>query len=103
MKEQVTFLFVAFVSLFTIINPFSTASVFHTLSKDNTKKENRRIAKRATIIAIIILILLGSQIMGILGMLIAVPLATVIKTAVKEINFGYKNYKIINLMYFFLN
>lgn len=48
-------------------------------------------------LVIIILILFGSQVMGILGMLIAVPLATVIKTAAREINFGYKNYKIINL------
>ena len=46
---------------------------------------------------IIILILLGGQLMGVLGMLLAVPLATVVKTAAKEIYFGYKNYKIIHL------
>ncbi|MFA7421281.1 MAG: AI-2E family transporter [Melioribacteraceae bacterium] len=46
---------------------------------------------------IILLILVGSQTLGLLGMLLAVPLATVIKTAVKEIYFGYKNYKIISL------
>ncbi|MBN1301734.1 MAG: AI-2E family transporter [Melioribacteraceae bacterium] len=45
---------------------------------------------------IIILILLGSQLLGVLGMLIAVPAATVIKTAAKEIYYGYKNYRIIN-------
>lgn len=44
---------------------------------------------------IILLILMGSQLMGILGMLIAIPAATVIKTAAKEFYFGYKNYKII--------
>ena len=44
---------------------------------------------------IILLILMGSQIMGVLGMLIAIPAATVIKTAAKEFYFGYKNYKII--------
>ena len=44
---------------------------------------------------IILLILMGSQILGILGMLIAIPAATVIKTAAKEFYFGYKNYKII--------
>jgi predicted PurR-regulated permease PerM len=44
---------------------------------------------------IIILILVGSQAMGILGMLLAVPAATVIKTAAREIYYGYKNYKII--------
>lgn len=44
---------------------------------------------------IIILILAGSQLMGVLGMLLAIPIATVIKTASKEIYFGLKNYKII--------
>lgn len=44
---------------------------------------------------IILLILIGSQAMGVLGMLLAVPTATVVKTAAREIYFGYKNYKII--------
>lgn len=44
---------------------------------------------------IILLILIGSQLMGVLGMLLAVPIATVVKTAAKEIYFGYKNYKIL--------
>ena len=44
---------------------------------------------------IIILILVGGQSMGILGMLLAVPAATVIKTAAREIYYGYKNYRII--------
>jgi predicted PurR-regulated permease PerM len=46
-------------------------------------------------LVIILLILTGSQVMGILGMLLAVPSATVIRTAVKEIYFAYKNYSII--------
>ena len=46
---------------------------------------------------IIILILLGGQLLGILGMLLAVPLATVVRTAAKEIYYGYKNYKIIHV------
>lgn len=46
---------------------------------------------------IIILILMGSKIMGVLGMLLAVPTATVVKTAAREIYHGYKNYKIIKL------
>jgi hypothetical protein len=33
------FLLAAFVSLFAIINPFNTASVFHTLSKGKIKDE----------------------------------------------------------------
>jgi predicted PurR-regulated permease PerM len=48
-------------------------------------------------LVIIILILAGSQILGVFGMLLAVPVATVIKTAAREIYFGYKNYKIIRL------
>lgn len=46
---------------------------------------------------IILLILMGGQLLGILGMLLAVPTATVLKTAAKEIYFGYKNYKIIRV------
>ncbi len=45
---------------------------------------------------IIILIIAGSEIMGILGMLLAVPVATVFKTAVRETYFGYKRYSIIH-------
>ena len=48
-------------------------------------------------LAIIILILLGEQLLGVLGMLLAVPVATVLKTAAKEIYLGYKNYKVIKL------
>jgi predicted PurR-regulated permease PerM len=44
---------------------------------------------------IILLIVAGSQLMGILGMLLAVPTVTVIRTASKEIYFAFKNYKII--------
>lgn len=46
---------------------------------------------------IILLILMGGQLLGILGMLLAVPTATVIRTAAKEIYYGYKNYKIIRI------
>ncbi len=46
---------------------------------------------------IIILILVGSQLMGIVGMLLAVPVATVLRTAIIEIYRGYKNYKIIKV------
>jgi len=48
-------------------------------------------------IMIILLILMGSQIFGIFGMLLAVPAATVVKTAARAIYFGLKNYKIISL------
>lgn len=44
---------------------------------------------------IILLIIAGSQLVGVIGMLLAVPFATVIRTATKEIYHGYKNYSII--------
>jgi putative permease len=45
-------------------------------------------------ILIILLIITGSQLFGIAGMLLAIPAATLIKTAAKEIYFAYKNYNI---------
>lgn len=48
-------------------------------------------------IIIILLIISGSQLFGILGMLLAVPVTAVIKTASKEIYFAFKNYKIARL------
>ena len=48
-------------------------------------------------LVIIILILIGSELLGIFGMLLAVPAATIIKTAAREIYYGYKNYKIIRV------
>lgn len=48
-------------------------------------------------IIIILLIIIGSELFGLLGMLLAVPTATVIKTAVTEIYFAYKNYSIAKL------
>jgi predicted PurR-regulated permease PerM len=48
-------------------------------------------------IIIILLIIAGSQLFGILGMLLAVPTAAVIRTSAKEIYFVIKNYKIARL------
>ncbi len=48
-------------------------------------------------IIIILLILIGSQVFGIIGMLLAVPAASVIRTAIKEIYYVFKNYKIAKL------
>jgi predicted PurR-regulated permease PerM len=48
-------------------------------------------------IIIILLIIIGSELFGLIGMLLAVPTATVIKTAVKEVYFAYKNYSIVKL------
>jgi putative permease len=48
-------------------------------------------------IIIILLIIAGSQLFGILGMLLAVPTAAVIRTSAKEVYFVIKNYKIARL------
>jgi len=45
-------------------------------------------------ILIILLIIAGSQLFGLIGMLLAIPVATVIKTMTKEIFYAFKNYKI---------
>ncbi len=56
MEEVWLFVIGAFISLFTIINPFSTASVFHTLTKRNSGKRNKVIAKKACVTAVGIMI-----------------------------------------------
>ena len=48
-------------------------------------------------IIIILLIIAGGQLFGIIGMLLAIPTATVIKTFAKEIYFAFSNYKIAKL------
>ena len=48
-------------------------------------------------IVIILLIITGSQLFGILGMLLAVPTAAIIRTSAKELYFVIKNYKIARL------
>lgn len=46
-------------------------------------------------ILIILLIIAGGQLFGLIGMLLAIPVATVIKTTAKEIFFAFKNYRIV--------
>jgi putative permease len=48
-------------------------------------------------VIIILLIIAGGQLFGIVGMLLAIPSATVIKTFTKEIYFAFSNYKIAKL------
>ena len=50
------FFMACFSSLFTIMNPFSTVSVFFGMTDDKTKSEKIDIAKRATIVAATIMI-----------------------------------------------
>jgi len=48
-------------------------------------------------IIIILLIISGSQLFGVLGMLLAVPVAAVVRTLIKEFYFAFKNYKIAKI------
>lgn len=48
-------------------------------------------------ILIILLIIAGGQLFGLFGMLLAIPVATVIKTTAKEIYFAFKNYRIVRV------
>lgn len=48
-------------------------------------------------LVIIFLIIAGGQLYGVLGMLIAIPTATVVKTASKEFYFAWKNYRITRM------
>ncbi len=46
-------------------------------------------------LTIIIVILIGGKLMGIFGMLLAVPTASIIKVTAREIIWGFKNYRIL--------
>ncbi len=46
-------------------------------------------------LVIILLILAGNEVLGMIGMLLAVPTAMVLKTAIRETYLGYKRYRII--------
>ncbi len=45
-------------------------------------------------LTVIIVILIGGQLLGIFGMLMAVPIASIIKVTAKELYWGFKNYRI---------
>ncbi len=75
-------IFLMFVIIYSVDNGFIQPNVFSKATDIHP-------------ILIIILILIGSQLMGITGMLLAVPVSTVIKTAAKEIYLGYKSYNIL--------
>lgn len=72
-------------------------SVIYTL--DNGFVQPYVFAKSVDIhpILIILLIIAGSQLFGVLGMLLAVPTAAVIRTLIKESYFAFKNYKIARI------
>ncbi|MFQ5649488.1 MAG: AI-2E family transporter [bacterium] len=46
-------------------------------------------------LTIIIVILIGAQLMGVFGMLLAVPTASIIKVTARELAWGFKHYRIL--------
>jgi predicted PurR-regulated permease PerM len=48
-------------------------------------------------VAILFIILIGAQTAGILGMLIAIPIATIIKISIIQIHWSFNNYRIFRL------
>jgi predicted PurR-regulated permease PerM len=48
-------------------------------------------------IVIMLLIIAGGELLGLIGMLLAIPTATILKTFATEIYFAYKNYSIAKL------
>lgn len=82
--SQVPFIILVVLGVYTIDNGFVQPFVF---------------GKSVDIhpIVIILLIIAGGQLFGLVGMLLAVPLATVVKTTAKEIYFAFKNYRIVRV------
>lgn len=48
-------------------------------------------------VAILFIILIGAQTAGVLGMLIAIPIATIIKISINQISWSFNNYRIFRL------
>jgi predicted PurR-regulated permease PerM len=48
-------------------------------------------------VAILFIILIGAQTAGIIGMLVAIPIATVIKISILQIHWSFNNYRIFRL------
>ncbi len=65
--ELLTFFIAAFISLLTIVNPFSTTSIYMTITKGDSVKKKRQMAMRASYVGAVTLIvfaLLGSYILS---------------------------------------
>ncbi|MFU8811809.1 MAG: AI-2E family transporter [Balneolaceae bacterium] len=48
-------------------------------------------------VAILFIIMIGAQTAGIIGMLVAIPIATIIKISIVQISWSYHNYKVFRL------
>jgi multiple antibiotic resistance protein len=66
-STSLAFFIISVTSLFVIVNPFSTASVFLTITRDDSKEKKKLMAKKAVITAALVLIvfsLIGSYILN---------------------------------------
>ena len=66
-EVAIAFFVAALAALFVIVNPFSTASVFLTITRGDSKEKKRLMAKKASITALVVLIvfaLIGSSILN---------------------------------------
>ena len=79
--------------------PFIVLVIFGVYALDNGFVQPYVFSKSVDMhpVVIILLILIGSELMGVIGMLLIIPFATVVRTATKEIYFAFKNYKIARL------
>lgn len=75
---------IVFVIVYTIDNGFVQPMIFSKSLKIHP-------------VVIILLILIGSELFGILGLLLAVPSATILRVMATEIYQGYKKYQIVKL------
>ena len=57
MNDALSFGLLCFTSFFTLINPLSTMPVFMTMTAELSDKERNRTAKKATIVALITIII----------------------------------------------
>ncbi len=80
---------------FTLVVPSLTA-VLMVQILDNVLFQPMIFSKSADIhpVAILFIILIGAEIAGILGMLVAIPIATVIRITISQISWSLKNYHV---------
>jgi multiple antibiotic resistance protein len=67
LDSTIAFFLAAFAAIFVIVNPFSTASVFLSITRGDAKDKKKFMAKKASITAFVVLIvfaLVGSYILG---------------------------------------
>lgn len=83
---------------FTLVIPCILAVLFAQII-DNVILQPLIFSKSADIhpVAILFIIMIGAQTAGILGMLIAIPIATVIKITINQIIWSYNNYHVFRV------